>query len=165
MSLKFHFHLMCACARQVTHVEVTGQFVGAGSLLLYGFRGLTSWLSAWQHMRFPAEPCHWPYYQSLKSYLYPVTHSMINTSLGFLGKYAMVFIVVHGIGNDATFLGSESMAEHGQARICVILVLATWLPLAKTLSRPLVFMRTLICIMPNVDRHLTYMMVLTGFGI
>lgn len=50
---------------------------------------------------------------------------MINTSLSFLGKYVTVFIVVHYIGNDVTFLGSESMEEYGQTRICVIIVLAT----------------------------------------
>lgn len=117
---------VCACTCQATHVEVKGQFVGAGSLLPpCGFGALNSGLWAGQRMLLPAEPCHWPYYQVLKAYLYAVTHSMINTSLSFLGKYVSVFVVVHCIGNDVTFLGSESMAEYGQARTCVILVLAT----------------------------------------
>lgn len=85
---------MHACVCVVTHVEVGGQLVRAGSLLPpCGLQALNSGLWDWQHVPFPAEPSQWSYYEFLKAYFYPVIYYNINISLNSLSKYVTVFFL------------------------------------------------------------------------
>lgn len=111
----------------VTHVEVGGQLVEAGSLLSpCGLQALNSGLWDWQHVPFPAEPSQWSYYEFLKVYFYPVIYYNINISLNSLSKHVTVFFLSFIAKVMICFLFFFFFVGQSMAYIlCVTLVLAT----------------------------------------